>query len=174
MNTIRGFSTLLLFLVLLLTANSCGNHNKSTGGMTMIMSEGLDLTGSKQGQSVGFADVDGDGIMDKIVGAPYASVTSDTTGVVLIYQGAGTGFSPAPTAVLTGDDNLGYSFADLGDVDGDGRSDYAVGAIHGDGEDVSLSGSVTIYKGGGNGQIIKKLSGEWPLDKFGLALPPAT
>jgi hypothetical protein len=55
-------------------------------------------------------------------------------------------------------------------VDGDGKQDFAVGAIHGDGDDSSLCGTVTIYKGGGNGQVIKRLSGEWPMDKFGLSV----
>jgi hypothetical protein len=72
--------------------------------------------------------------------------------------------------VLTGDDNIGYAFVNLGDVDGDGKADFAVSAIHGDGDDVSLSGSVTIYRGGGGGQVIKKLSGEGPMDKFGASI----
>jgi hypothetical protein len=89
--------------------------------------------------------------------------TSGNTGAVLVYKGTATGFGTIPTTVLTGDDNLGYSFVNIG-------NDFAVGAIHGDGDDVSLSGSVTIYQGGGGGTIVKKLSGEWPLDKFGVSL----
>jgi len=123
----------------------------------------MNLAGAKQGQAVGFIDVDGDGTLDKIVGAPYATTTAGRTGAVLVYKGSATGFSTIPTAVLTGDDNLGFSIAPIG-------SDFAVGAIHGNGDDVSLSGSVTIYRGGGNGTIVKKLSGEWPMDKFGFSL----
>ncbi|HEY6011824.1 MAG TPA: FG-GAP-like repeat-containing protein, partial [Nitrospirota bacterium] len=123
----------------------------------------LNFAGSRQGQATGFADVDGDGIADKLVGAPYATTTADQTGAVLVYKGSTTGFSSFPTAVFTGDDNFGYSIAAIG-------NDFAVGAIHGNGEDVSLSGSVTIYRGGGNGAVVKKLSGEWPMDKFGLSL----
>jgi hypothetical protein len=129
----------------------------------------LNLASSKQGQSIGFADVDGDGILDKIVGAPYSS-TSSEVGSVLVYKGTAAGFSTIPDMVLTGDDNLGYSFVNVGDVDGDGKPDFAVSAIHGDGADVSLTGSVTVYKGGGNGQVIRKLSGEGPMDKFGVAV----
>jgi hypothetical protein len=106
---------------------------------------------------------------DKIVGAPYA-VTSTNVGAVLVYRGNATGYSSIPNQVLLGDDNLGYSFVNMGDVEGDGKADFAVGAIHGDGNDVSLCGSVTIYKGGGSGQAIKKLSGEGPMDKFGYSL----
>jgi len=152
------FFSLFLCILLGVAAHGCGKSNNGSDSQAT-----LDLTGAKQGQAVGFVDVDGDGIADKVVGAPYATTTSSRTGAVLVYKGASDGFSTIPTTVLTGDDNLGYSFTNIG-------NDFAIGAIHGDGEDVSLSGSVTIYKGGSNGQIVKKLSGEWPMDKFGLSL----
>lgn len=132
----------------------------------------LELTGSRQGQSLGFVDVDGDGIDEKIVGAPYAAVSS-RTGALLVYKGTERGFSSAPMMVMTGDDNFGFSFANLGDVDGDQRDDFAVGAISGSGSDPSepsLSGTVSIYKGGSKWQLIRKLSGEGPLDKFGFSI----
>lgn len=132
----------------------------------------VDLAGSKQGLAVGFVDVDGDGIEDKIVGAPYAAAPSGT-GAVLVYKGSASGYSTDAAFILTGDDNLGYSFVNLGDIDGDGKADFAIGAIHGSGDDsgaTSLCGSVAIYKGGGSGQIIKKLAGDGPMDKFGYAL----
>jgi hypothetical protein len=141
-----------------IVSHGCSDGNKGSGAQAS-----LNLTGAKQGQAVGFVDVNGDGMADKVVGAPYGTITSGQTGAVLVYKGSATGFSTIPTAVLTGDDNLGYSFTTIG-------NDFAVGAIHGDGDDVSLSGSVTIYQGGGNGSIVRKLSGEWPLDKFGYAL----
>lgn len=156
---------LLAPLFLAMIGSGCGNTNTSTGNQTS-----LNLMGSKQGHSVGFVDFDGDGIMDKIVGAPYAVTTANQTGAIIVYKGTATGFNSAPSAALTGDDNLGYSFANLGDVDNDGKNDFAAGAIHGDGADVSLSGSVTLYKGGSSGQIIKKLSGEEPMDKFGFSM----
>jgi len=156
----------LLLFVISLTALGCKKSNTNSAANNQPT---LNLAGSKQGQSVGFVDVDGDGVLDKVVGAPYSS-TSSEVGSVLVYKGTATGFSTIPDMVLTGDDNFGYSFVNLGDVDGDGKPDFAVSAIHGDGEDVSLSGSVTIYKGGGMGQIIKKLAGEWPMDKFGFSI----
>lgn len=157
----------IAFLLLALGFTGCGNKIERTSNP---VSMGFNLAGSRQGQSVGFADVDGDGVPDKVVGAPYADNGSGTFGAGLVYKGTGSTFSQTPMTVLTGQDNLGYSFVNLDDVDGDGKDDFAVGAIHGDGDDVSLSGSVTIYKGGGNGEVIKTLSGEWPMDKFGLSL----
>jgi len=160
--------TLLPLLLLCITViNGCSNNNSTSN-----TSASLALAGSKQGQSVGFADLDGDGIADKIVGAPYSSTTSSQTGALLVYKGNSTGYSTIPTSVLLGDDNLGYSFVNLGDIDGDGKEDFAAGSIHGSGDgtgETSLCGSVTIYKGG-SGQVIKKLAGDGPMDKFGFAL----
>lgn len=172
----RDVYFLPLLLSFVLAAYGCGNSGSSSteavddGSMKSNVMDGVTLMGSKQGQSGGFVDVDGDGIDDKVVGAPYATTPSGT-GAALIYKGNTDGsFSSSATLLLTGDDNFGYSFANIGDVDGDGKNDFAVGAISGDGDDVSLSGSVYIYKGGGNGQIIKKLSGEGPMDKFGISI----
>lgn len=172
----RDVYFLPLLLSFLLAAYGCGSQGSSSvetvndGSMASSVMEGVTLMGSKQGQSGGFVDADGDGIDDKVVGAPYATTFSGT-GAALVYKGNSDGsFSSSPDLLLTGDDNFGFSFANLGDVDGDGKSDFAVGAISGDGEDVSLSGSVYIYKGGSNGQIIKKLSGEGAMDKFGISI----
>jgi len=151
----------LMFLCILsgMALQGCGGGNAGSS----TPPAGLNLSSSKQGLTVGIADVNGDGLPDKLVGAPYAAVSADTTGAVLVYRGTAAGFDSIPSTLLTGDDNFGYSFCNVG-------ADFAVAAIHGDGDDVSLSGNVTIYKGGGNGQVVKKLSGEWPLDKFGYAL----
>lgn len=166
---LKRFSfSLFASAVIAVAVIGCSNNDGkgSTPGAT------VSLVGSKQGQAVGFADIDGDGIEDKIVGAPYAA-TSAGTGVVLVYAGSASGFSSTNTALFKGEnDNFGYSFVNLGDVDGDGTADFAISAIHGSGDDAgdtSLSGAVTIYKGGGNGEIIKKISGDGPMNKFGYA-----
>jgi len=151
-----------------MAALGCRNNSSS-----VISGPSINLIGSKQGQAVGFADFDGDGIEDKFVGAPYAA-SATTTGAVLVYAGTASGYSSTNTALLQGgNDNFGYSFVNLGDVDGDGNSDFAISALHGsndDAGDTSLSGTVTVYKGGSSGQIIKMISGDGPMDKFGYAL----
>ena len=152
-----------------LAALACGGCGGTAGNRGQAALAGVVLQKSQQGQSGGMIDYDGDGIDDLVVGAPFA-IADGRVGALLIYKGSANGFTTNPTWVLTGDDNFGYSFANLGDVDGDGRADFAVGAYSGDGTDVSLSGTVTIYQGGSNGRIIAKLAGETALDKFGLSL----
>ena len=160
----------LLAAAALACAGCGGTEGKSgvpPGGAASFA--GLVLQKSQQGQSGGLVDYDGDGIEDLVVGAPFA--TSGTkTGALLIYKATANGFAADPSWVLTGDDNFGYAIANLGDVSGDGKADFAVAAYNGDGADVSLSGSVTIYQGGSSEQVIAKLAGEAALDKFGLVL----
>jgi hypothetical protein len=124
---------------------------------------------SQQGTSGGVAAFDGDAYDDLFAGAPFA-VGDDTLGAVFVYRGTATGFAETPTWTLTGGDNFGSSFAAVGDVDGDGRGDYAVGAVNGDGPDASLSGTVTVFRGGSSGQVLRTVGGEQALDKFGTSI----
>jgi len=159
---------LMMWLLLFPLLWGCGSST-GTGAGGGNPSEGINLTTAKVGASGGFVDVDGDGVIDKIIGAPSAAKSSDL-GLALVYKGNSTGFASTYTT-LTGDNSFGSSFVNLGDVDGDSKEDFAIGAIYGNGEDVSMSGAVHIYKGGSNGQtIIKKLAGEGPMDRFGISM----
>lgn len=151
--------------------SGCAGGTADSGGSNPAEGLGVtNLTLSKQGYSVGLIDVDGDGIEDKVVGAPY-TLKDSTIGAALIYKGIQSGFSSQPTIYLTGDDNAGFSFVKLAKGSGDTSERFAIGALNGNGQDVSLSGSVSIYKAGNNGpELIKKLSGEEPMDKFGFSL----
>jgi hypothetical protein len=168
-----GKSSLIMFIaavILGMAAFGCSSNDNSNNSGPSV--QPLNLLGSKQGHTVGFVDVDGDGIEDKVVGAPYASYASGI-GAVLVYAGTASGYRSTTSFLLQGEDNMGFSFVNLGDADGDGKADFAISAIHGSGDnagDTSLSGSVTIYKGGGSGKIIKKICGDGPMDKFGYAL----
>jgi FG-GAP-like repeat/FG-GAP repeat len=114
-------------------------------------------------------DFDGDGVADLLVGAPFAR-GPDGVGAVFVHRGTGSGFEPAPAWTLVGDDNFGSQVTAAGDLDGDGKVDFAVAATNGNGSEASLSGSVTVYRGGTAGRVLRKLGGEQALDKFGASV----
>ena len=99
----------------------------------------IDNPAPQEGARFGFAvaglgDVNGDGTGNLAVGAPIA-------GHVYIFSGSDqsilheiadpddlTGTSCAPTETVPSPCNFGYSLAGVGDVDGDGADDLAIGA----------------------------------------------
>jgi hypothetical protein len=78
----------------------------------------------------GVGDVDGDGVPDLAVGAPNKEVAGqDAQGQVFVFSGASgqlvlTLTKPSPQAQA----QFGWTLAGVGDVDGDGVPDLAVGA----------------------------------------------
>lgn len=90
-------------------------------------------------------DVDGDGREDLIIGAPQFNVTSPAGGYARVYSGA----NGAILYTLRGDsyrDSFGAEVSAVGDVNGDGFADFAVGAP-GDDNNGSNSGSVRVFSG---------------------------
>ncbi|HIG11419.1 MAG: integrin alpha [bacterium] len=115
----------------------------------------------------GAGDVDGDGIDDFLVGAPGEDSNGSDAGSLYVFSGA----SGAQLAQHVGDlagDELGSSACGLGDIDGDGRADFAAGAPRDDngGND---SGSVRIWSGQ-SGQILFTVHGNSAGERFGFAL----
>jgi hypothetical protein len=122
------------------------------------------------GYSGGYVDVNGDGYDDLVLGAPG---TNKGQGAAFAFYGSSSGISSSPSWSVLGQgtgDTFGHSFAVIGDVDGDGKDDFAIGAIHATGGSPK-SGAVYVYRGGSAPpELLVKLDGELTLDKFGYKI----
>jgi hypothetical protein len=128
-------------------------------------------SGDELGRCVASAgDVDADGHADLLIGAALEDTNGDQAGAAYVMSGR-TG---TQIHALYGDssgDRFGVSLASLGDVDGDLRADFAVGAYRDDpnGND---SGSVRVVAGQ-SGATLFTVNGNAPTDYFGWSLANA-
>ncbi|MEN3047131.1 MAG: integrin alpha, partial [Candidatus Hydrothermales bacterium] len=95
-------------------------------------------------------DVNGDGYMDVIIGAPLFDNQATNEGRAYVYHGSSGGLSQAPnwTADPTNQEDalFGYSVSTAGDVNGDGYSDVIIGAHWFDNQATS-EGRAYVYLG---------------------------
>ncbi|HSQ59072.1 MAG TPA: FlgD immunoglobulin-like domain containing protein [Acidobacteriota bacterium] len=114
----------------------------------------LRLTGEAAGDLFGTSvaangDVNGDGRNDAVIGAQWNDADAANAGRAYVYfGGAGGAMGPAPSLTLRPDQVqsralAGYAVAIVGDVNGDGHHDFAVGA-----PTSRLAGRVFLYWGG--------------------------
>lgn len=122
------------------------------GGKALDDTADIVILGSRSndwfGNSIaGGYDVNGDGVADLLIGAPYGG--KRYSGSVSIYLGGQDWKKPA--LVLTGEsagDSYGSHIAMLGDVNGDGVADFAVSAVYADANNINDAGAVYVYAGG--------------------------
>ena len=104
------------------------------GGLGIIpdWEAGGGQSGSLFGAAVaGAGDVNGDGFDDLLVGAPGYNDGVNKKGAAFLFFGASYGLEANPAWSLIGDQKdslLGAAVAGVGDVNGDGFDDFAIGA----------------------------------------------
>lgn len=94
-------------------------------------------------------DVNGDGFLDVVVGAPRWTQAFDGEGAVFLYLGSERGIQPTPAwSVFGGQEGaeLGTAVSIAGDLNRDGRDDVAVGEPHYHGDSQGI-GRVRLYGG---------------------------
>lgn len=94
-------------------------------------------------------DANGDGHADLLVGTPFFNSGQANEGAVYVYLGgAGASFNTASDLIIQSNQaeaQIGPALAGLGDVNGDGYSDFAVGAPLFN--NASTEGAVFVYHG---------------------------
>lgn len=133
----------------------------------------------KLGTSVqGAGDVNGDGFADVIIGADTYNAGAPAPGYFSVYPGGPSGLIPTPLFTRQGEsnnDHFGFAVTGNGDVDGDGFSDFAVGAHEFDASIILTdTGKAYGYVACTDGAIVPSLlfsdTGELPFDYYGRSL----
>ena len=120
--------------------------------------------------SLGFSDVDDDGLADLWIGAHQGEVSGQDTGVVYLFYGSsleskisGNTLSIADadlTLIGVGNyDYVGFSMANAGDVDGDKKDDWLIGAHQADAEAEDVGKTYLFYA-----ETLLGLSGEQSIE----------
>ncbi len=129
----------------------------------------LSVTGDQDDAHFGWSvamggDLNGGGDGDFVVGAPEYDESGTDTGKVFVYSGAGTLIRShvGPSAGA----KFGYSVAIVGDANGDGLHDYAVGAPN------TTNGKVYLYSGS-DGTLLNTFNGTDPGAKYGYSVSSA-
>lgn len=147
-------------------------HGGSTG-ISDTSSQTLtgELAGDTFGSRLAMGDANGDGYADLVVGASYHD---SATGRAYVYHGGSTGISATLSQTLTGE-GAGYQFGSalaMGDANGDGYAELAVGAYIYNGH----WGRAYIYHGGSSGisdtasRILTGASHALGVSHFGFSL----
>jgi hypothetical protein len=124
----------------------------------------------------GAGDVDGDGHADLLAGAPEYDPISPATltvGYARVISGRTGGILATLSTGLVG--RFGYSTAGMGDWNGDGFDDVAVGAPHATGSAGADCGRIFIYSGaslrpGQPPTILRMFEGEHPGEVLGRTI----
>ncbi|MDP2305363.1 MAG: MopE-related protein [Pseudomonadota bacterium] len=137
----------------------------SASGEVAVATFTAEAAGDNLGMAVGGGgDVNGDDFPDVMLGAPNNDDAALSAGAAYLFTSMPSGSTPASTAdaILRGADRQDYagtSVAIVGDVNGDGYDDYAVGAPSG-------AGYVYVFHGAAvdRGEV-SVATADWQLDE---------
>lgn len=145
------------------TLTNAGRVSLFTGSETGLNPANPDWTldGEVENAYLGYSvagagDVNGDGYDDVLIGSHGYDLSAPATtdvGRAYLFQGSASGLSPTPDWVFTGtqaSQAVGVKVAGIGDVNGDGYDDVAVGSSGWDGETVD-EGIVYVFYGSASG-----------------------
>ena len=151
----------------------------------VVLDGDQELDGSTPGEMAGASlaaghDLDGDGVPDLVIGAPYNGAYA---GRVYVVSGAavaaGGSFELADVGVMLADsasyDPFGWSVGSVGDITGDGLGDIAVG-VPGHDTPGDNSGAAILYAGtpdlalGIVPEPMATIVGEWDEHDFGMRM----
>ncbi len=129
--------------------------------------------GATPGAQFGFAlavvnDLDGAGSADLMVGAPGTSWSHSNQGTAYVYS-LETGVRWAQIFGSGTNSRMGYSVANLGDIDGDGVDDFGAGEPGADWGALVDNGAVVMVSGA-SAQFLPMLRGQSGGEQFGLSL----
>jgi hypothetical protein len=98
-------------------------------------------------------DVNGDGYSDLLIGEPYYDDGWTDDGWVGLFYGGSTGLAAAAAWNHRGSsgDRMGFSVATAGDVNGDGYSDFVIGAPYYNGASHTDQGTAVVFLGSATG-----------------------
>lgn len=123
--------------------------------------------GSRMGTAVaGLPDMNGDGIADIAIGAPYANYGGPSSGRVWAFPGGV--WTGAGTFDGTPGDLLGSAIDGIDDFDGDGVGDLIIGAPFADPTGASSGRAYVIS--GASGGVLRSFDGATANDQLGYAV----
>ena len=166
LRVVFGFGLVLLFSLFSVSAFNVLSNVKISDGLAGFSPASLDNSDYFGGGGAAIGDLNGDGVFDLAVGAYqdenetggdssegavyilFMNVNGSVNSSVKITDGS-AGFNPVG---LDANDQFGNGVANIGDLDGDGTIDLAVGAVYDENIEIS-EGAVYILFMNANGTV---------------------